>query len=103
MLDVLLEANKISQADYVKTTDTIKQYEVEDDDRPLTEMEKGKLWGRFKDLHLELIHKRQRENIMELNKIFHILLEEKVVAHTVYVKAINAINKNYSAPFCNYM
>jgi len=109
MLGVLLEANKLSQPDYEKATDVIKQYEVKDhdedgdddrgDDHPLTEMEKDKFWARFKTLHHELINKRLRENIMELNKILHILLEEKMVDHIGYMKAINTINKDYLATY----
>ena len=70
-----------------------------DEDRPLTEMEKDKLWARFKTLHHELINKRLRENITKLDKILRILLEEKMVDHAGYMKAINAINKDYLATY----
>ena len=68
---------------------------VEDDDRLLTESAFKEYWGRFKTLHHELIHKRRRENITELNKILQIRLEEKMLNHIDYMKAINAINKDY--------
>ena len=45
-------------------------------------MEKDKLWARFKELHRELMHKKQRENIVNLNKILRIPLEEELVDHT---------------------
>ena len=64
MLDVLLEANKISQ-DYIKAIDTINQYEVKDD-HPLTEMEKDKLWARFKELHHESIHQKTARKYYKL-------------------------------------
>ena len=71
----------------------------DDDDRLLTESEFKELWGRFKTLHHELIHERKRENIMELNKILQIRLEEKMLNHIDYMKAINAINKDYLATY----
>ena len=73
--------------------------QVKDDDHPLTEMEKERFSGRFKKLHHELIHKRKRENITELNKILQIRLEEKILNHIDYIKAINAINKDYLATY----
>ena len=71
----------------------------DDEDRPLTESDLEELWGRFKKLHHELIHKRRRENITELNKILQIRLEEKMLNHIDYMKAINAINKDYLATY----
>ena len=72
----------------------------DDDDVPLlTESELEEVWGRFKKLHHELINKRLRENITELNKILQIRLEEKMINHTDYMKAINAINKDYLATY----
>ena len=71
----------------------------DDEDRLLTESELEELWGRFKTLHQELIHERKRENITELNKILQIRLEEKMLNHIDYMKAINAINKDYLATY----
>ena len=71
----------------------------DDEDRPLTESEFKELWRRFKTLHHELIHERKRENITELNKILQIRLEEKMLNHIDYMKAINTINKDYLATY----
>ena len=49
----------------------------DDEDRPLTESELEELWGRFKKLRVE----------------------EKMLNHIDYMKAINAFNKDYLATY----
>ena len=73
--------------------------EDEDDVPLLTESELEEVWGRFKKLHHELIHKRKRKNITELNKILQIQLEEKMINHIGFMTVINAINKDYLATY----
>ena len=72
----------------------VDKNEVESDecaDASLNELEIKEMLKRFMALQSDLIHKRQRQNILELLDMLEVLLEVGVMDQADYIKMIKKI------------